>query len=362
MALDGRAWKRFGAAFVLFFAATENIDWLSVTASAQSLPPSTPPNAPPKTPAARPNGPSTPPSTPGARPPGNQPPSTPNTAPKTPPSVPTNTVRPPSVPAAPMTPAQQAKPNTTTTKPPANNAASNKPANAAAAKLEPKVVNLVTKDGVQLRTVYFPSDKGKKAVPVMLLHEFDGQSAPFVNGANNVPALATLLQQSGFAVISPDLRGHGGSLAQADPRGGTIELDRSKFNKRDILAMMQGDMEAVKQFLKTENDEGNLNLNALVVLGVQDSSVLAMNWTAMDWEWPAVPGKKQGQDVKAIVLLSPEKLNKGVPYEPMLKHPVVSRLPTLLIAGAQSEQGQRLSELRSCLRRLALPTRARQER
>ncbi len=112
-------------------------------------------------------------------------------------------------------------------------------------------------------------------------------------------------------------------------------------------------METVKGFLREENDAEKLNLNALVLIGVQDGCVIAMNWAALDWNWPNIPGKKQGQDVKSLVLISPVKLLEGVTYEPLLKNSIVSRMPILILAGETSpeaEEAQRLDKLLGKLR------------
>ncbi len=103
-------------------------------------------------------------------------------------------------------------------------------------ELKPQVLSLNTRDGVKLRCVYFPSDRGKKAIPIIIVHEMGGQSAPFVTSPNErLPSLAMQLQRQGFAVICPDLRGHGGSLTQANnPK----ELDRTRFGKKDVMAII----------------------------------------------------------------------------------------------------------------------------
>ena len=36
-----------------------------------------------------------------------------------------------------------------------------------------------TKDNIKLRTFYFPSNKGKEAIPVLIVHEWKGQASPY---------------------------------------------------------------------------------------------------------------------------------------------------------------------------------------
>jgi pimeloyl-ACP methyl ester carboxylesterase len=179
--------------------------------------------------------------------------------------------------------------------------------------------------------MYFPSDKGKKAVPVMLVHEAGGQTGAFRD-------FALRLQGAGFAVAYIDLRGHGGSTQRVDPLGNLIPWQPKGMTKRDVAAMVQGDLESLKGFLKEENDREKLNLNSLVLLGIGEGAILAMNWAMIDWNYPSIPGKKQGQDVKGLVLLSPAKLFEGVSYLPATDHAVVSRLPTMILSGKDADK------------------------
>ena len=82
----------------------------------------------------------------------------------------------------------------------------------------PEKVSFTTKDGVQIRATYYPgvdaAKRGKEIVPLVLLHDFKGSR-------NDMAPLAEYLQQLrddsgapiGYAVIAPDLRGHGESIS-----------------------------------------------------------------------------------------------------------------------------------------------------
>ena len=65
-------------------------------------------------------------------------------------------------------------------------------------------------------------------------------------------------------------------------------------------------MEAVRGFLVGKNDAGELNLNKLCLVGVGMGATVAVNWAAQDWDAPPLLVGKQGQDVKALVLVSPQ--------------------------------------------------------
>ncbi|QEF96770.1 Alpha/beta hydrolase family protein [Stieleria maiorica] len=196
---------------------------------------------------------------------------------------------------------------------------------------QPGPVKLPTKDGLELAGYYFGSNKGKEAIPVMIVHEWKGQKAPYGK-------LCTALRDAGCAVLALDYRGHGGSREYTDPSGTTQEFDLERMRKQHVLAIVKYDLDAAKAFLEKENNEGKLNLNALVVIGVREGCVLAAGWTQRDWSFVPVGTRKQGQDVKALVLVSPKRLLKGVPIESSLGVPTVAALPTMMVVGEGSEE------------------------
>ncbi|EMI22204.1 hydrolase [Rhodopirellula maiorica SM1] len=204
--------------------------------------------------------------------------------------------------------------------------------------LKPRPVTLKTRDGIALRAFYFPSSKGKDAIPVILVHEWGGQVSPYYN-------LVVALRDAGCAVLATDYRGHGGSKEYVDLRGRTQTFNLSTMNKRDIDAILSSDLEEAKQFLKHENDDGKLNLNALVVIGVREGCVLASHFTMRDWRWPSIGSKKQGQDVKAMVLISPEKQLKGVGIDTTLTDANVLRLPIMIVAGDTSSESSEATRI-----------------
>lgn len=199
-------------------------------------------------------------------------------------------------------------------------------------ELKPRPVELKTADGLKLRAIYFPSDEGKKAIPVMFVHEWGGQmSRPYAK-------LAFALRDAGCAVLIPEYRGHGQSREFTNPRGQTVTLDPSKMRKMDIAAIVKRDLESAKKFLKQENNEGKLNLNALVIIGVEEGCILGAHWTVTDWRFPSLGRKKQGQDVKGLVMISPEKTLMGVSLAPAVRDPNILRLPIMIVAGSESSE------------------------
>lgn len=197
-------------------------------------------------------------------------------------------------------------------------------------KMTIQSLELITKDNVTLRAFYAASEKGKEAVPVIVLHEWKGQASPY-------SPLVKSLWDAGCAVIVPEFRGHGGSR-EYTLGGKKREFDLARMGKADVMNIINGDMEAVKKYLREENNEGKLNLNALALIGIREGAVIASHWAVKDLNFPSVGSKKQGQDVKALVLVSPEKMLEGVLLDDTLRDRFFWQLPFFLVVGRGSPQ------------------------
>jgi len=205
-------------------------------------------------------------------------------------------------------------------------------------KLKPRKVTLETKDGIELRAFYFPSDRGKEAITVMLVHEWQGQASPYSK-------LVIALRDAGCAVLVPDYRGHGGSREYINARGQKDQFNIAQMSKRDVENIIAYDLEKGKGFLKEENNEELLNLNAMVLIGVREGCVMAAHWAQRDWSFPSVGSRKQGQDVKALVFIRPRKQIKGIGIDPVMTNPVILNLPIMIVAGATSPEASEARRL-----------------
>jgi alpha-beta hydrolase superfamily lysophospholipase len=193
-------------------------------------------------------------------------------------------------------------------------------------------VTLETKDGVSLRATYYGGFNKKETVPVILIHGWEGARGEY-------DTLAKGLQQKGHAIIAPDLRGHGQSLVQKHADGTIKELDPEKFRQAELDAMVL-DIEACKKFLMEKNNQGELNINALCVVGADFGTILALRWSALDLTAPPLLAFKQGQDVKALVLLTPMQSFKGLTIRDALSVPALkSELSMMIVAGKQDNKG-----------------------
>ena len=200
-----------------------------------------------------------------------------------------------------------------------------------AADDEPEVMelggnDLVTRDFVSLAATFYPGAADKNTVPVILLHAFKGSRKDFLE-------LAPYLAKQGYAVMVPDLRGHGDSTNKLEVRGGKrriVKLDAAKMRSNDFTRTALQDMGALRRFLVVKNNEGQLNLNKLVILGMELGAAVAADWSVYDWSLPNYPGLKQSRDVKALVLISPKRSS----LSESLNHPVIqSVLPLFIVVG-----------------------------
>jgi len=186
-------------------------------------------------------------------------------------------------------------------------------------------VTLDTKDGVITIATYYPGPEQKTTVPLILVHDWDGNRT-------ELHSLAMFLQEElQHTVIVPDLRGHGTSLRR---RGVDEPIDREKMNRAAIESAML-DIEAAKAYLLQRNNEGKLNIEQLGVLGTGFGATLAIKWAVQDWSFPSTPALKKGQDVKALILISPRQSFKGVTVNKELKSNWLSFMSELTVVGTQ---------------------------
>lgn len=197
---------------------------------------------------------------------------------------------------------------------------------------EPVDEKIEVKDGpakLNMMVTYYPSHLGKDAVPVLLLHGYEGTRADY-------DYLAEVLQEQGHAVIVPDLRGHGDSAVLHLADGRDLELDPKKMKKADFAALVK-DLEAVKTYIMKKNNAEELNMEMLTIVGADMTTVTAMNFALRDWTAPELLSFKNCKDVKAVVLLSPEQSYQGADMKLALKHPWVGHKMSVLICVGEND-------------------------
>lgn len=180
---------------------------------------------------------------------------------------------------------------------------------------------LRTNDGWQIPISYYESKKKKDAAVIVLLHMKGGNRLVWQNG------FAQRMNGLGYAVITVDLRHHGrskspdallnaaGVVGQKKKKG----AQNGKLKRADYVAMYRKDLEAVKKFIYDEHQKGMLNMRKLAIVAAEMTAPIALNFTWMDWSKKPHPdgpnpaaSTPRGQDVQALVLISPDSNCPGV--------------------------------------------------
>ena len=160
----------------------------------------------------------------------------------------------------------------------------------------------------------------------MLLHMKDGNRFVWQTEPDG---FAKKLQKDGFAVVTVDLRSHGenkpgGAAAAGNANQGGAGKKKGKkaqgldLKLADYESMVESDMEAVKQFIFEEHQAGHLNMNKMGIVGPEMGASIAVAYAVLDWNKPphddGQPGFQtpRGQDVRALVLISPEEKYHGI--------------------------------------------------
>ncbi len=201
---------------------------------------------------------------------------------------------------------------------------------------EPVDLTLQTGDGLQLALTYYASLKGKQAIPIVMLHGWKQSRSEFKD-------IAPVLQQLGYAVIVPDLRGHGGSTRR---KGASRDdkLDAATMAPSQFSLMVMQDMRAVRDFLWEKNNAGELNIDKLCVVGSEMGASVALDFAwfdAVGYEHGAVNygPLKLGRFVKALVLISPVWQFPGLPLRRAAGNPAVqSDISMLILVGKQNSK------------------------
>ncbi len=172
--------------------------------------------------------------------------------------------------------------------------------------------SLLAKDGAEIKITYFKSTAGQDAAVVVMLHGKGGNRLIWKSHAE-------ALQKFDYAVVTVDLRGNGESTGGSGGAATGKKSDTGSPKARDYAAMVAGDMEAVKKFLFEEHQKKQLNMNKLGIVAADMSTPVAIAYTELDWDkkpYDDAPTLAQqtprGQDVQALVLLSPEATAPGV--------------------------------------------------
>jgi pimeloyl-ACP methyl ester carboxylesterase len=152
-------------------------------------------------------------------------------------------------------------------------------------KVKYETVDFKTRDKQPISArLYTPRKKGR-APAVLLVHAAGSDAAP-------LNELAINLQRKGFAVLIPNLRGHGPSVSKDYNWAKNTEQDLRTKN----WAFAIRDLEASTDFIRDHKGIHNSNLT---VVGVGAGALLATRYAVQD------------ENARAIVLVAPDSENFG---------------------------------------------------
>jgi len=156
-----------------------------------------------------------------------------------------------------------------------------------------EAVTYETEDGVRIAAGFFPPPGVTKPPAVILLHEEGGTRAQWDD-------LVGILVEEGYAVLAPDIRGHGESTTVI--RDGQAKPYQFSGSAADAVP----DVKAAIEWLK---GQGNVDASRLGVVGSRLGAMLAYASTAL---FP---------EVKAAVAITPP------PYNPRNLDPLYAAIP-----------------------------------
>ncbi|QDU78645.1 hypothetical protein Pla110_03490 [Polystyrenella longa] len=207
-----------------------------------------------------------------------------------------------------------------------------------------------TEDGWTLKGTYYnmrfdDPNEGVQRPVVLLLPGDRGNRLHWEGQAG----FASTLRNSGYAVLTLDPRKYGESTPPANVKNVVKEM-----RPADYADVLRYDLEAVKLFLFEEHQQKNLNMAKLAIIAPESLAPVAMGFTVRDWK--KVPYRDaatldsrtpRGQDVKALVVISPEVNLPGISGKSallQLRRPFYD-VAIMTVAGDNDKTGKESSDL-----------------
>jgi pimeloyl-ACP methyl ester carboxylesterase len=207
---------------------------------------------------------------------------------------------------------------------------------------------LPTVDGWGLHATWYPATGGRESPALILLTSTDGSENTDARNRRVWQPVASELQKAGFAVIAVDLRKHGDSIPAAAAGGDTPAL---KTLPADYALMAANDLEAVKYFLMEQHRNERLNIRKLGIVSMGSSAMVAAAFTIADWAKTPFPDAAtiemrtpRGQDVRSLVMYSPNSSVKGINSSAVLKTLKGLPVPVYVVAAKENKDDLRNAE------------------
>lgn len=180
---------------------------------------------------------------------------------------------------------------------------------------------LTTADNWQIHITYYEGGIGKESPVVILVPGVEGNKDSKTRKIWD--GVASVLNKKGYAVVTADLRKHGDSVPVVDEG---VKERLMKLSQNDYRAMVAYDLEAIKTFLVAEHQKEQLNIRKLGIAAAGSSCLVVSAFAVNDWmkkPWPDAPTlalrTPKGQDVRAVMMLSPKTQVKGMNYNTILR-------------------------------------------
>ncbi len=155
------------------------------------------------------------------------------------------------------------------------------PVHGAKTTIEPERVTYKTSDGVQIVADYYaPKAQGDRKAPVViLLHQYPSTRDSWA-------PLVPLFHDAGYALLAPDLRGHGKSI---EPKTMQLEQGKSRRDPQHYRAAYK-DVLGAYEWLRGRKE---VDLSRLALIGASIGSSIALDYAVRD------------RSVDVVVCLSP---------------------------------------------------------
>ena len=206
---------------------------------------------------------------------------------------------------------------------------------------------LAASDGWPIHTTYYESAAGKESPAIILLAGAEGRDKKDARNRRVWQNTAVALQKSGFAVLAVDLRKHGDSIPEAtEPESPLLRMTPTEY-----IVMTTLDMDAVKAFLLREHQNEKLNIRKTGIVAVGSSAMVAAAAAVADWDRKPYPdgptletSTPRGQDVRALIMYSPNSAVKGINSNSIMKSIKVLPIAVHVIASKDVKEDARHAE------------------
>lgn len=208
---------------------------------------------------------------------------------------------------------------------------------------EIKPQTLTTKRGRTIHITFYDSPSGKESPVVVLLHGPGGNRKKW-------DPIAKRLQKRGYATIAVDLTKHGDSVEESDAPVSRSK-SRNELKATDYLLMVTDDLEAVKKFIYDRHQDQRLNMRKLMIVGVDATAAVAVNFAGNDWlkkphpDGPTLQSRTpRGQDVQGLVLISPRMKVKGLKTNNAMRVVKAGGVSFQVVAGTRDSLKRKAAE------------------